>query len=257
MSFAGIVFSVLAYLVTIIFVFGLLHKIVQYARTPSPLRIPLTPAPETRTGVLFRLLGEGFLFKQLFKTNFVLWLGAWLFHVSFLLVVLRHLRYFLYPVPEWVMALQTIGIYAGYVLPFTLLYLLGRKFFMERNVYISNPVDYYMLFLLIGIAGTGIWMKYFGRVFLIDVKAYILALYTFSFDAPSVHPLFVVHLLLVFVLVAYFPFSKLLHAPGVFFSPSFAQPNDIQRKRYVNPWDYDVPGEPFYTWKDKIGAHKD
>ena len=44
------------------------------------------------------------------------------------------------------------------------------------------------------------------------------------------------HLLLVVLLMIVFPFSKLLHAPGVFFSPSRNQADDPRQKRHLAPW---------------------
>ena len=47
--------------------------------------------------------------------------------------------------------------------------------------------------------------------------------------APPPHALFLVHYLLVALLMIYFPFSKLLHAGGIFFSPTRNQPYTIQK----------------------------
>ena len=77
------------------------------------------------------------------------------------------------------------------------------------------------------------------HVYLVDVKAFILGLLTLHPVAPPQHPLFLLHFFLVLMLMIYFPFSKLLHAGGIFFSPSRNQPYQVQSagKRYVNPWD--------------------
>jgi nitrate reductase gamma subunit len=73
----------------------------------------------------------------------------------------------------------------------------------------------------------------------VDVKAFLLGLMTLRPVAPPQHPLFLVHFVLVSLLMIYFPFSKLLHAGGIFFSPTRAQPYKIQHggQRYINPWD--------------------
>ncbi|NQS99015.1 MAG: respiratory nitrate reductase subunit gamma [candidate division Zixibacteria bacterium] len=251
MSFAGVFFSLLAYAALLLFVIGLIARIIFYAKTPTPLKIPITPAPKTAFGVFLRMLADLFLFRRVLRSNLWLWAGAGIFHICLWLVIIRHLRYFLYPVPDWVMAMQDVGYYAGYAMPFALLFLLARRLWYEKEVYISTFADYFALLLLFTIACTGLWMTYHGRVFLIDVKAFILGLYSFSFKPPSTHPLFIIHLLSVFTLLVYFPWSKLLHAPGIFFSPSFFQKHNIEKKRHINPWDYDVEPEPFYTLKDK------
>jgi len=246
MNLPTILFSVLGWITILLFAGGLLYRIYVYARTPMPLKIPVN-TPPTMPGVIGSMAIEITLFRKVFKTNPLLWVGAWIFHVSLLLVILRHLRYFFYPVPGWVMLFHTAGIWAGYFMLCALLFLLARRFLSERNLYISLPIDYYLLLLLIGIAASGLWMNYHERIYLVDVKAFILGLFSFSLNAPEIHPLLFIHILLVFSLFAYFPFSKLLHAPGIFFSPTMIQRNDIEKRRKVNPWDYDVPSEPFYT----------
>jgi nitrate reductase gamma subunit len=203
------------------------------------------------------MLGEVLLFRRLIKSNTALWIGAGIFHISFWLVIIRHLRYFFYPVPEWILSMQKVGYYAGLVMPFALLFLLSRRLWSEREIYISVFTDYFTLFLLLLISGTGIWMSTYGRIFLIDVKAYLLGLYSFSFQAPPKHPLFITHLMAVFTFLLYFPWSKLLHAPGVFFSPALFQRHNIEKKRHINPWDYPVEAEPFYTLEDIKARKKD
>jgi nitrate reductase gamma subunit len=82
-------------------------------------------------------------------------------------------------------------------------------------------------------------VKYWAHVYLVDVKAFTLGLLTLQPVAPPLHPLFLLHFLLVLALMLYFPFSKLLHAGGIFLSPSRNQPYGVQKrgKRYVNAWD--------------------
>ena len=96
---ATVVYAALFYLATVAFVGGLAVRIWQFARTPTPLRIPTTPAPTTRTGAGLRVAREVVLFQSLFKSNKWIWLFGWVFHVTLALVLLRHLRYFLQPVP--------------------------------------------------------------------------------------------------------------------------------------------------------------
>jgi len=93
--------------------------------------------------------------------------------------------------------------------------------------------------LLGSIAGTGLMVSYWLHVNLVDVKGYILGLMTLHPVEVPRHPLFLLHLLFVLLLMLYFPFSKLLHAGGIFFSPSRHQPYQIQErgKRFVNPLD--------------------
>ena len=110
---AGIVFAILFYLVTLVFVVGLFYRISTYARTPAPLKIPTTPAPTTRTGVALRMAREVLFFESLFKANLWIWSMGWLFHASLALVLMRHMRYFTEPVWGWVARIHPFGMYAG------------------------------------------------------------------------------------------------------------------------------------------------
>ena len=227
----------LAYIVGLTFVVGIVYRIYLYLSTPAPLPIATTPAPTTVPGATARVAGDVFLFQNLLKYDKSLWVGAWLFHVGLALILLRHLRYFLYPVPGWVIDLQTVGMYAGFLFPLPALYLLWRRFALKRTLYVSSIPDFGALILLAAIAGSGILMKFAAHVYLVDVKAFVVGLLTFHPVAPPAQPVFIVHFLLVLALMLYFPFSKLMHAGGIFFSPTRYQPYKTLERRYVNPWD--------------------
>ncbi len=235
-SLLTIIFSLMAYGAAAVFVFGILCKIMVYAKTPSPLKIPTTPAPTTSLGAGVRVLSEVLLFRSLYRSNKWTWLGGVVFHWAFLLVVLRHLRYFLYPLPAWDMKLQSIGIYAGIVLPIAVLYLLMRRTTVDRTVFISSLADYFVLTLIFFIAGTGLLMKFYERPFMVDIKGFVYGLATFNFSTVPTDPVFLVHITLVMLLLAYFPYSKLVHAPGIFFSPTRNQADNPRERRHVNPW---------------------
>ena len=87
-------YALLFYFATIMLIGGVGLRIVKYARTPAPLKIPTTPAPTTRSGVFWRMTREVVVFESLFKSNKWIWLFGWMFHVALLLVLLRHFRYF-------------------------------------------------------------------------------------------------------------------------------------------------------------------
>jgi len=85
------------------------------------------------------------------------------------------------------------------------------------------------------------------------VKAFALGLTHFTPAAPgNVSPLFFGHLFLVSVLLAYFPFSKLLHMPGVFLSPTRNLANTNRAVRHVNPWDYPVAVHTYAEYEDEL-----
>jgi nitrate reductase gamma subunit len=232
----SIVFAILFYFATLLFVVGLLYRISVYARTPAPLKIPTTPAPTTTGGVVLRMTREVVFFESLFKANLWTWSMGWLFHASLALVVLRHLRYFTDPVWGWVALIQPFGIYAGITMLLGLCGLWARRLFVERIRYISTPSDHLWLLLLIGIAASGLLMKFAAHTDVIAVKNYFLGLMHLNIQTLPADPLLVVHLSLLVSLLVAFPFSKLLHAPGVFFSPTRNQKDNPRESRHLSAW---------------------
>jgi nitrate reductase gamma subunit len=236
MTTATVVFALLFYAAALLGAAGLVWRIRDYARTPAPLKIPTTPAPTTTGGVVLRMLREVTLFESLFKANLWIWLFGWMFHVSLALVLMRHLRYFTEPVWFWVVWVQPFGLYAGLAMAGGLAGLWGRRFLVERIRYISTPSDHLMLALLLAIAGSGLSLKYVAHTDIVAVKAFFLGLLYFDWQPLPADGLLYLHLALVAMLMLVFPFSKLLHAPGVFFSPSRNQADDPREHRHVAPW---------------------
>ncbi|MDP1593500.1 MAG: respiratory nitrate reductase subunit gamma [Gallionella sp.] len=228
--------AILFYLATLLFVVGLFHRIRTYAVTPAPLKIPTTPAPTTTGGVVLRMTREVVLFESLFKANLWTWGLGWLFHASMALVVLRHLRYFIEPVWGWVVFIQPFGIYAGIAMLLGLCGLWARRLFVERIRYISTPSDHLMLLLFIAIAISGLMMKFVAHTDVIAVKIFFQGLMHFSIQPLPADTILVLHLFSVVVLLVIFPFSKLLHAPGVFFSPTRNQADNPREKRHISAW---------------------
>lgn len=236
MSAASIVFGVLFCVATVVLLGGLALRIADYARTPAPLKIPTTPAPVTRRGVVLRMVREVVFFESLFKGSLWTWLFGWLFHASLALVLARHLRYFTEPVWGWVVLVQPLGILAGFGMVAGLAGLLARRFAVERIRYISTPSDYLMLVLLLAIAVSGLAMKYLAPTDVVGVKKFFLGLMYFDWQPLPADGVLYLHLALVAALMIVFPFSKLLHAPGVFFSPSRNQVDNPRESRHLAPW---------------------
>lgn len=226
-----------AYLSVIIFLIGVVLRIWLYFKTPAPLKIATTPGPKTRGGIAWRMVKDVLLFPNLLEADRALWLGSWAFHIFLALVLLRQLRYLLYPVPSPIVDLQLVSLYAGYLLPIPALYLLWRRLALPRAFYISGLPDYLVLLLMTGVAATGLLVHYYARVYIVDVKAFALGILTLSPTAPPLHPIFLAHFTLVGLLLMYFPFSKLMHAGGIFFSPTRNQRDNVRVQRHVNPWD--------------------
>ncbi len=231
-----VLYAIVFYAATAILIGGLAYKISSYARTPAPLKIPTTPAPTTTGGVVLRMAREVALFESLFKSNKWIWLLGWLFHVSLLLVALRHLRYFTEPVWFWVVWAQPFGMYAGFAMVAGLGGLWARRFLVDRVRYISTPSDHLILALLIGIGMTGLGMKFVAHTDVVAVKAFFLGLMVFDLQPLPADPVLLLHLSLVALLMTIFPISKLLHAPGIFFSPTRNQADNPRERRHLSPW---------------------
>ena len=281
------------------FLVGVSYRVVRWSLSPVPFRIPTTcgqqkslpwikagwlESPSRTAGVVARMALEILLFRSLFRNTKAelrqgprltygeskfLWLGALAFHWSFLIIFLRHLRFFMEPVPRLVLALEKVDSFfqvgapilyvTDVIIVAALLYLLQRRLADPQVRYISLLADYFALFLILGLAVSGIWMRYFTRVDIVAIKQLAIGLVTFSPIVPKeVGPLFFVHLFLLSTLAAYFPFSKLMHMGGVFLSPTRNLANNNRMKRHINPWDYPVKVHTYEEWeaefRDKIVA---
>jgi len=281
------------YLAIVIFVAGFVYKVLGWAASPVPFRIPTTCGqqkslprikqnsidnPDTSAGVVVRMILEIFLFRSLFRNTkaaftkkasnrlsysweIFLWLGALAFHYAFLVTVLRHFRFFTSPVPSCIQYLEKLDgivqlglpgiMLSGVVLLAATLFLLARRIFDAKVTYISQAADYFPLFLIIGIAATGIAMRYFTKVDIVGIKTLTMGIVTFSPVIPEgVGGLFYAHLFLVCVLLAYFPLSKLMHMGGIFLSPTRNMANNTRAKRHINPWNPDVDFHTYAQYED-------
>ena len=295
----GVVFP---YLAALIFLEGMIYRLIVWARSPVPFRIPTTGGqqhsmpwikrdlgdqldnPSNTKQVVGRMALEVLAFRSLFrnlqtelrkdphdpeKARLVhwsykwLWLGAIAFHYAFLVVLLRHLRFVTEPVLMPIQMLEHMDgfvqfflptVYlSGVVLVVAALYLLARRIVRPELRYISLAADYFPLLLIIGIGLTGILMRYFFKTDIVAVKELVMGLVTLKPKVVAgLSPLFCTHLFLVCVLIAYFPFSKLMHAPGVFLSPTRNLPNDNRMVRHINPWNYPVKFHPYSEYEDRF-----
>ncbi len=230
------VYALLFYAATLIILLGVAARMRRYMRTPAPLVIPTTPAPTTNLGVVARMTREVVFFESLFKSSKWTWLFGYLFHFGMLLVLLRHLRYFTNPVWLWVEMIQWVGLYAAFAMFLGLAGLWARRILVDRVRYITAPSDHLMLALLMGIVVSGLMMKYVAHTDIVALKAFALGVMYFDWQPlPADGPL-LVHLGLVITLMIIFPFSKLLHAPGMFFSPTRNMRDTPREHRHVAPW---------------------
>jgi len=284
---------VVPYLALLIFLAGFIYRVLNWTRSPVPFRIPSTCGqqkslpwikaasienPSTTGGVIIRMALEILFFRSLFrntKTRLLegerlsyewekwLWLGAIVFHYSLLTVIIRHFRFFLEPVPlplKWLEALDgflQVGVpgvlLSGFALLAGVIFLFLRRLFIPQVRYISLAADYFPLFLIMGIAISGIFMRYITKTDIVGVKELTMGLVTFKPVIPkTVDGIFYGHLFFVCVLLAYFPFSKLMHLGGIFMSPTRNLANNNREVRHVNPWNYPVKIHTYDEYEEEF-----
>lgn len=190
--------DLLLYLSLILFIVGLTFRLWQLLSTPVVKNIPTMPAPTTGLGVFARLSKELLLFSTLFHANKTLWLLSWSFHFGLLWLLVGHL-FLLFSWP-WLLHIKAGNEIVATITLAALIALWLRRLLITRMRLISTPSDHLMLWLLMAIISSGL------------------------LSAEGI----TTHLLLVCLLLIIFPISKLMHAPGFFFSPTRNQ-QDGQR----------------------------
>jgi nitrate reductase gamma subunit len=284
---------IIPYTAIAFFLVGIIYKVIYWARSPVPFRITTVAgqqkslswiksskleSPHSALGVIGRMLLEVLLFRSLFRntkaeikkgpklvygSSRYLWLGALAFHWAFLIIVLRHFRYFSEPIPAFVPFLQNldgflqIGVPILYitnvVIVIALTFLFLRRVVDPKLKYFSLASDYFPLLLIMSIAVTGILMRYFTKVDIVSVKELAVGLFSFQPIVPEgIGVMFYLHFFLVSVLIAYFPFSKLMHLAGVFLSPTRNLANNNRMKRHVNPWNAPVRIHTYEEYEDEF-----
>ncbi len=207
----GTVLILAAYAVYIAFWLRFCSHALVWWRAVRRLPGPETGRPRLKTAAL--AAGDIVLFGRLFLVNPALWLGEWVFHVSLLLVLLRHLRFFLDPVPDWVWSIQQAGLIAGYVLPLALIYILVIRLLTKRERYASTA-NMLLLALVLCISLLGLSMRLWMTPNLVDAKLFALGLAHLKPVAPPASLWFAAHFGLVLVLVLFLP-SHIFTAPLV------------------------------------------
>lgn len=282
---------VLPYAAFATFLLFMVYRILKWGSSPVPFRIPTTCGqqkslpwikqsklenPSGLLGVLGRMALEVLFFRSLFrnvKTQTYegarlaygeakwLWLAGLAFHWSFLIILVRHMRFFMEKTPGAITMIEgldsflQIGAPLLYMTDVVILaavtYLFLRRVGIPQMRYISLIADYFPLFLIFGIALTGVLMRYFYKVDVVSVKLLVMGLVSFNPTVPdAIGSLFYIHLFLLCILFAYFPFSKLVHMAGVFMSPTRNLANNSREKRHLNPWNYPVHVHTYAEYED-------
>ena len=283
---------IIPYAAATIFIAGLIYRLLRWASSPVPFHIPQVggqqkslpwikadniDSPYNTAGVIARLALEVFLFRSLFKNekvelkrseklvyggNKYLWLAGLVFHWCLLIILFRHLRYFLEPVPSWVLFIQDIDGILRLFIPtlfitnvailLALTYLFLRRVIYSQLRYISLPADYFAVLLLFSVVVSGILTRHFFKVDVVAVKELAMGVISFHPAIPEgIGLAFYIHLFLVCALLAYFPFSKLVHAPGILFSPTRNLMNNSRMVRHINPWNYPVKVHTYEEYEDE------
>jgi len=283
---------IIPYAAFAVFVVGFIVKVAGWGSSPVPFRIPTTAGqmksfapwikqnkldnPSSRMGVLGRMILEVFFFRSLFRNTKTqlypgtkvtygsekfLWLAGLAFHWSFLIIFIRHFRFFMQDVPFVIQVVEGLDSFlqigapllymTDVVLVGAVTFLFLRRVVMPQIKYISLPADYFPLFLILGIALSGILMRYFTKVSVVSVKELVMGLLSLSPVIPQgIGAIFYVHLFLVSALLAYFPLSKLMHMGGVFLSPTRNMVNNNREVRHINPWNYPVHVHTYEEYED-------
>ena len=286
---------IIPYTAVLVFLGGFTYRIIDWARSPVPFKIPTTcgqqeslswikhnklESPSTTGQVMARMFLEVFFFRSLFRntktdategprllytSDKFLWLGGIVFHWTFLVIVLRHFRLFVEPVPGFVHLLESVDGFIQLTLPtfymtdmvivLVVTYLFIRRVVIPQVKYISLAADFFPLLLILAIALTGILMRYILKVNIVGVKELVHGLFALSPVIPdnlgSTAYIFYIHLFLVSALLVYFPFSKLMHMGGVFMSPTRNLANDSRKHRHINPWnDPNIKPHSYEAYED-------
>ncbi|MDI6725698.1 MAG: sulfate reduction electron transfer complex DsrMKJOP subunit DsrM [Smithellaceae bacterium] len=291
-GWTGLLALVLPYGALALFILGFIYRLLLWARSPVPFRIPTTggqekslpwikanplESPANIRGVIGRMALEVLFFRSLFRNTQTtigygrplydsakwLWFFALLFHWSLLVILSRHLRFFLAPIAPFVQGLSALDGFFEIGLPTLYLsdvaILLGLSFLFLRRVavprvrYLSLFSDYFPLLLLLGVVTTGLLMRHFFPADLLLVKNLARGWVTFSPAAPGgIGSFFYLHLFFVCALFSWFPFSKLMHLGGIFLSPTRNLANDSRRKRHLNPWNAPVNVHTYEEYEEEF-----
>ncbi len=284
---------IIPYIALAILIIGVIFRVLKWASAPVPFRIPTTcgqqktlpwikadnlETPHNLLGVFGRMFLEVFFFRSLFRNtktevtdgphiaygpNLLLWAGGLAFHYSFLMIIVRHFKYFIEPAPAFLETIHSLDAFFQIGVPELLItdliivaavgYLFFRRVANPQVRYISLPADYFPLYLILSIALSGICMRYFYKVDIVSIKQLATGLLSFNPIVPEgIGIIFFIHLFLVCFLLAYLPFSKLMHFAGVFMSPTRNLINNNRVKRHINPWNPKVKVHTYEEWEDEF-----
>ncbi|NEX14711.1 MAG: menaquinol oxidoreductase [Prosthecochloris sp.] len=227
-QFAGLGFLfgiIIPYIAIVVFTAGVVYRVIDWARSPVPFRIPTTCGQEKSLDwikqdklenpsnffqAVARVLSEVLFFRSLFRntkaelhdgpklaygSSKFLWLAGLAFHWSMLVIVLRHYRFFIEKVPGFVQILEAGDGFLDVTLPALYLtdivilaavtFLVVRRLQDAKMRLISLPTDYFPLFMILAIAVAGVFMRYLTKVDVMSVKDLMINLVHFNMTLPE------------------------------------------------------------------------
>jgi len=216
---------VLPYVVAAWFLVALASRVLGWAKSPVPFRIPTTCGqqrslpwirhqklenPSGGLGAVGRMVLEVVFFRSLLRntrsemtedkrlvytTDLSLWAGAMAMHGALLVILIRHLRLATEPVPAFVTFVGKVDGFMEVGLPVlfvtSVLFLVGLTYLLLRRLwnpqvrYISLVGDYFPLLLMLGIGASGLWMRHVTKVDVAGVKELVLGMVHFSPTVPA------------------------------------------------------------------------
>jgi nitrate reductase gamma subunit len=203
---------------------GLAYRVYKWACRPkAAATFTIYPASKGFTRALPKIIGQMLLFPKLLREEKALWIGILLFHLSLGIIIFSHYKVFFRYMWFW----DNLGVSAnsfsllsdlfdgvtGVIMVGSLIFLFARRFpkFIRK---LSVPEDYFVILLILGIALSGIYIRFISTMNLFELRRYFASLVTFTPSNIPTDPMFLIHYSLVLILMIYFPFGKLIHTIG-------------------------------------------
>ena len=202
----------IAYMAAAVFYLRFIWRFVLWSRL-EPDRTPGKHG--SPSSVALTVLDVLFL-QRLFSVNPILWIGEWVFHVSFVVVFINHLRYVFLTPPWFVVLAAPLAKVTSITLPLALLYIL-----LFRVISMAFTKDYftsrYNLFLTSAIlltAVTGFFLRYTYRTDMVRVKEYALGVLSFRPVGFPDSIMFAIHFTMALLVIVLVP-THIFTAPFV------------------------------------------
>ena len=218
--------QLLPYIAAAVFFIGIGWRVAAWLRVPVPFPLSLSHAVKTNSDRMLAIGREIFLFDSLRRGDRWLWLWAWLLHISLAFIIIGHIVGIYYLTKQFTYIgfsseassrlSALLGTISGVVFFTALVVLLYRRMTIPEVKRLSDPADYFIPGLLLGVVITGMYMRLASGVDLPAVRAYLAGLFTLNPIPMPKDWIFISHFTLVNILLIYFPFSKLIHMAGMF-----------------------------------------